>query len=455
MASDSPGGFVRGSICFTTPSLEGIPRAFQAEAGSVTIMGTFLPSNGDGAWPVVARMYSGAGLAATSLVDPDTGSFSMTFTDIPRGFHLGFITFTSNLVGRRLQEGGALPELCWFFNDECPAALTFKLTWHSDPDHIEGTSDLDLHVLEPVENGEHVYFSHPVGQVCALDHDDMEGFGPEHIECALTEEGLTSKAGVHLYHPDADTPPFFYQFEVFAEGRLFHIEAGSLPNTSPSPVDWQTQLDSNAANWSPEFLVTAPPPLLPAECSCSFSGRRELQELTACAGCMELKMLGIWCYYFGWGCNPSKTYQMYKNLLDLNEPTVDEVNFFMNVLLLPIDGMGEYNHADLISLIPNNPSQDSLSCLKDCTLNALCAMSMLEAVEPWISAMDSLAQSAVGGQFQEFIDLVTFRQLEAFLAILGEDNPLNIWTSVYKKLRNLGGMPVIANGVYTCSLLCV
>jgi hypothetical protein len=70
--------------------------------------------------------------------------------------------------------------------------ITATLTWGSNP-------DLDLHVFEP--NGSHVYYADRYGTSGYLDHDDVDGYGPEHyyVSCDTIEPG-TYRFGVNYYY---------------------------------------------------------------------------------------------------------------------------------------------------------------------------------------------------------------------------------------------------------------
>ncbi len=79
------------------------------------------------------------------------------------------------------------------------------LTWGENP------RDLDSHVEGTLNNGDsfHVYYSHQSQydgefEVCTLDYDDTDGYGPEHITLNTT----------------CDTPYYYYIFKYAGEGTV-------------------------------------------------------------------------------------------------------------------------------------------------------------------------------------------------------------------------------------------
>jgi len=77
--------------------------------------------------------------------------------------------------------------------------LQVTLTWEcGDAQCSEGTSDMDLHVIEP--GGTRVYYSNPVGPTASLDFDNVCGFGPENIFVPPgTAAAGTYRVQVHWY----------------------------------------------------------------------------------------------------------------------------------------------------------------------------------------------------------------------------------------------------------------
>jgi uncharacterized protein YfaP (DUF2135 family) len=126
-----------------------------------------------------------------------------------------------------------------------PAVFTVTLTWD------QGSSDVDLHVLEPTVNGtvgEHVYYLHPnpgdESNHPYLDFDNTQGYGPEHYICA---EGMSGRNGgpgeplfgtylikVHYYadHSEAEV----------TQGITWHVEVRYLAFRDPGTLDeiWLT-----------------------------------------------------------------------------------------------------------------------------------------------------------------------------------------------------------------------
>lgn len=108
MASDSPDGYIPGSLTFYTPLMDNMAdTTFQASrirhendaaVGDLLIEGMFVPDEVVTSWPIVARLYSYLGLISAVEVNPDTGYFGMNISDIPEGLNPNFLSFTSATV---------------------------------------------------------------------------------------------------------------------------------------------------------------------------------------------------------------------------------------------------------------------------------------------------------------------------------------------------------------------
>lgn len=423
---DSPDGFVHGNASYETVSIENTTNTFEASGSKVTVSGVFVPEDTSLSWPITARVYSYLGRAGAASVNPEDGHFSVVITDIPLGLNPYFLTFTSGSTNRRRLEvlPVELPKLIWCLNQECASPLTFKLTWKSAGRPGEGTSDLDLHVWEPGEEGEHVYYSHDVGHYCTLDEDDRDGFGPEHIVCNGYPEGLAFKTNVCLFDEDQDTPPFQYQLEVFNEGKLFHIEAGSLPSEGQEP-------DEHCSVHSPMFEVTPPPhqeqdacydcvvPSPPAGFGSTNSlevvgkgkgkgSHRKLLADNECEKCEPEMWICVrhWYNYLPLTIQPwlffycewkiSESWKVYNDIVNLSgndEQMMAEIRYYLNLLLLPSDGLGgllsgPYDHTALLDTIAINKSRlqpRHCQCFKKGLLNAFCAINKMSVASKWIS----------------------------------------------------------------------
>lgn len=128
--------------------------------------------------------------------------------------------------------------------------ITVTLTWSSQP-------DVDLHVIEP--NGTHVYYANLFGPSGYLDHDDIDGYGPEHyyVSCDSLEAGIY-RVGVNYYHG--------YQPEIatilIQAGLKTRISSVYLPmalywlgNENPVPVGIIEVSGNNKNGFSFEILL--------------------------------------------------------------------------------------------------------------------------------------------------------------------------------------------------------
>ncbi|KAL7461736.1 hypothetical protein ACHAXS_002144, partial [Conticribra weissflogii] len=443
MVKDSPQGFVGGTASMTTPNLDGFESTYQSDNNSLVLKGIFVPD--DGGLPlssVLVRVYSPAGLSSTSTVD-ENGSFSIVLTDIPQGHNPYFITFTSSLYnvnGRRQLNGeSGLPDFFWVMNDMCPSHLYFKLTWHSVNNPDGGTSDLDLHVYEPGEFGEHVFYGHQSGQYCHLDFDDTEGFGPEHVYCNNSGVNDQSEyiAQVHLFSEDSDTIPFQYQLQFYQEGALFRTENGMLP----------TNETSENPNYSPKYEVDLSDDASASTCSmCSMLGDPNNYLPNYCSTC-EPPRFCYWCSRLSWLCDERDeldSYKMYEQLKDLN-PTVQNLRFYTNTLLLPLERASgsNYNHAVVLNAIDNGNSE----CVKEALNNAYCAIIGAKVGEAWISAISTDMKTV---HFEVVTTLANNENLSAFVSSL----ELDYITTVYKAYSVGTALGAIAGGFQNQVLVC-
>lgn len=93
-----------------------------------------------------------------------------------------------------------VPAVCSIINaNACGPVLTLTLTWDGP------TSDVDLHIYEPGEDGTHVYYGSPQGRDGYLDVDDRDGLGPEHyIIIDGVKSGENYVTQVHMFSLNSD-----------------------------------------------------------------------------------------------------------------------------------------------------------------------------------------------------------------------------------------------------------
>ena len=237
-------------------------------ANSLTVSGTVVPRSGH-PMPAVLSSYlfnndsESPAIGRGHVIVDASGHFTKVLVDVSRGsskmvFVAGGYVQTERGIGKMraslfLHHGYIQRDLHSSAN---PNLLTVSLTWD------DGASDLDLHILEP--GGRHIYYNRKgESGTPYLDHDNTDGFGPEHyiIEYGAkayrgTLEG-TYKIRVHYYANNLKLPESVrsIRWTVSIEGktqeRTLQI-TGVLQNDNPNVDD---NFSSSDRSWSTTYQV--------------------------------------------------------------------------------------------------------------------------------------------------------------------------------------------------------
>eukprot|EP00977_Amphora_coffeiformis_P009580 scaffold2205_cov167-Amphora_coffeaeformis.AAC.6 len=186
---------------------------------------------------IIARLYYMDGSYVSTLVNADTGAFSLALTDVPYGENPYLLTFSSpsyKATGSRrmvesetriLEERSLFslvgPLICYIKSAiGCGPDLTLRLTWDGP------TSDIDLHVFEPGDDGSHVFFDNKIGKEGFLDKDDTDGFGPEHYILESPQVGVDYAVQTHLFSINEDELPINWTLQAFSVGKSLWKKSG-------------------------------------------------------------------------------------------------------------------------------------------------------------------------------------------------------------------------------------
>jgi len=132
--------------------------------------------------------------------------------------------------------------------------LWVQLTWE------ENYADVDLYITEP--DNSTAYYSHeqnPSGGF--LDHDDTDGYGPEHYYIS-SEEGHTVNPGsytvrVHYFSSHSHSGSINYKILILKDEASYGTYTGSIStanSSSSSPGDW----DTDQTSWDYVTSVSLP-----------------------------------------------------------------------------------------------------------------------------------------------------------------------------------------------------
>eukprot|EP00934_Nitzschia_sp_Nitz4_P001233 Nitzschia sp. Nitz4//scaffold136_size62208//23797//26334//NITZ4_006366-RA/size62208-processed-gene-0.35-mRNA-1//-1//CDS//3329535612//1233//frame0 len=237
--SESSGGLelhaVLPSLILGTISVSGNQVQFEVEPdrNTIEITGTFIADSGTIPDNALIQAFGPTGLSSTSTIDQSTGDFSIALTDLPIG---NFPYVLVALLDPETSDTGTDRKLAsassgssttvWVSDWECPVPVSATLTWTGGR-----TSDIDLHVTEP--DGTQVWYGHMEGTYGFLDHDDVEGYGPENYFAAEADEGSVFNVKVRAYDMDEDR---FARWSLVGKvfGEEVWTESGTFTSTGQS-----------------------------------------------------------------------------------------------------------------------------------------------------------------------------------------------------------------------------
>jgi len=170
-------------------------------------------------------------IGAVNAIYRDTLDGNVTnSSDDNTWLHHGFITSYLNgdqsgplIINTALNEAETLP---WPTPKIGNGPISVTLNWGDQP-------DLDLHVYEP--DGTHVYYDNPEGPTGFIDHDDRDGYGPEHyyvLRCDSLTPGIYT-IGVNYYKGEE---PELARIQVKA-GDMTRDYTENLPEAESSRGD--------------------------------------------------------------------------------------------------------------------------------------------------------------------------------------------------------------------------
>jgi hypothetical protein len=338
----SPNGILLGTMSLGGPNSDpgddelGIIDFEMETAGGLKLEGVLEPDEGVIPPGTQVMAYGVTGHVSTSTVQSD-GYFFIFISDIPPGrvpYLLIFSLPRSSVQNRHLALESESRHLSssiqpcdtmthfWVNNVCSTTAISITLTW-------DGTSDLDLHVIEPSSN--EVYFAYPQGDDGYLDFDDTDGHGPENYFALETSSGEYT-AFVRAYS-FRDSGPISWMLTASAHGNELWRRTGTLSFTGENSDSFVISVPASGRR-----LLERRNEASPAACKLAENAHDSCQEKVENGSCPPDYRL-FWCFLNGY-CD--KKLEMYEDLANL--AISKESVLYMVAFYFAFDGKNENNY---------------------------------------------------------------------------------------------------------------